>query len=53
MMMAMMVKEKIVGEGKIVDKEDKDDDYDDNKKENDNNNEEGHLKHRSDRRKKK
>ena len=43
----------IVGEGKIVDNEDDDDDDDDNKNEGDNNNEEGHLKRRSDRRKKK
>jgi len=43
----------IVGEGKIVDNKDDDDDDDDNKNEGDNNNEEGHLKCRSDRRKKK
>jgi hypothetical protein len=43
----------IVGEGKIVDNKDDDDDDDDNKNEGHNNNEEGHLKHRSDRRKKK
>jgi hypothetical protein len=43
----------IVGEGKIGDNMDDNDDDDDNKNEGDNNNEEGHLKRRSDRRKKK
>ena len=43
----------IVGEGKIVDNKDDDDDDDDNKNEGDIKNEEGHLKRRSDRRKKK